>query len=227
MKNYKTLVFSTLLALSATPLVRAKESPPEEIKNYSGISYTLNPPDAPEKYHAYFVDCTDFDTDVLPPEGVVAGATMKIIKGDGQKLKRIKDQDDPILTARFAPLQVSIKNSAGKPLKNVRVLFEVDKTNDPCQAVQIAADGPQVVYVMTDKRGVATLSLRWNHSTSNYDIDRKKKREKAYRKLKFIKSDTKMKRDKSVEAYHMDGPFSILATYGENKVCFHLTVGGS
>jgi hypothetical protein len=203
MKNYKTLVFSTFLALSATPLVRAKESPPEEIKNYSGISYTLN-----------------------SPEGVVAGATMKIIS-DGQKLKRIKDQDDPILTARFAPLQVSIKNSAGKLLKNVRVLFQVDKTSDPCQAVQITADGSQVVYVMTDKHGVATLSLRWNHSTSNYDIDRKKKREKAYRKLKFIKSDTKMKRDKSVEAYHMDGPFSILATYGENKVCFHLTVGGS
>lgn len=220
-------MISALLALSATPLVTAKESPEEEARNYSGMSYTLTSADAAKKYDAYLTDGWGFKTDTLPPEGVVAGATMTILKGDGQTVKRTQDQDDTTLTARFEPLQVSIKDFAGKPLKNVRVLFQSAKTIDPCPAVQMTASGPDLVYVMTDKHGVATLSLMWNHSSSKDSSDDKVKRRKSDRKMKRDKSDSEMKRNKSIAAYHSDGPFSILATFGETKVTFHLTVGGA
>ena len=191
--------------LSLTSWVQAKEKSLEETKDHSGISYFANSPDAPKKYHACLIDGTGFETDTLPPEGVVAGATMTIVEGNNQMVERTKEHDDTTLFARFEPLQVIIKNSAGERLKNVRVafsLYEKSKT-DPCQSIDIGGES-NLVYVMTDKKGIATLSINWNHSTGN---------------------NNDMKLNKSVRACHKDGPFSVIATHGETTVCFNLTVG--
>lgn len=204
MKNIKNLIFSTIVVLSFTPCMQAEKELSEE-ENHTGMSYTPNSPDAPKKYHAYLIDGTGFETDTLPPEGVVAGATMTIVEGNNQTVERTKEHDDKTLFARFEPLQVIIKDSGGKRLKNVRVAFSVDEKSqtDPCQATEIGGHS-NLVYVMTDKKGIATLSIMWNHSTAKHDD---------------------MKLNKSVSAYHGDGPFSVIATHGETTVCFNLTVG--
>jgi hypothetical protein len=101
---------------------------------------------------------------------------------------------------------VNVKDATGKPLVNVRVLFQPDRaTNIPGQGVQITPSGDDLLYVMTDERRDATLGIMSNGTKAPSADDMKQ----------------------SVHVYLEDGPFTIIASFGDQKVYFHLVAGGS
>lgn len=60
---------------------------------------------------------------------------------------------------------------------------------------------------MTDEHGDATLGIMPNGIPNT--------------------SDPRFKMGQSINAYYEDGPFTIIASFGDTKVLFHLVVGES
>lgn len=208
MKKLEKIIIIIALALGTVAHVEAKDPSVGKFREFMGLSFTLNQPGEGKKYQVYLRDNTGFEVDALPPEDYKVGSKMMITKGDRQVVKRTKKLNNEALLAVFEPLQVCIKDAKGKPRPNVRVLFQIDENSKKIgQGAQITATGTPKVYVMTDKRGMATLSLMWNEPT-----------------LESPKA-SEMKRDKSAIAYFKDGPFSVVATHGKTKVVFHLKAG--
>jgi hypothetical protein len=117
-------------------------------------------------------DCNQvvFDLTVTDPPAIpaIAGATMEITAGDNQKVKR--DTGDPA-TAYFKPLQVTIKDSAGKPLGGVKVLFKSGGSKAAGMAVQLEPGGSSDAIVTTAEDGVATLKRMMGNSVDAYYAD--------------------------------------------------------
>ena len=205
MKTYRYVILTAIVMSISTLSIHAKAGRHAKSKNTIGNSYYQVDAGGSD----YFVisrDRVSGGTSRLPNEGFVAGATITKVKGDGQRLVRKKHKDFDTITAIFEPLIVKVKDAAGKPLVNVRVLFQPDKaTKILGQAVQIVPSGDNLLYVMTDKRGDATLGIMSN-GTKEPDADDMKQ---------------------SVHVYYEDGPFTIIASFGDQKVSFHLEAGGS
>jgi hypothetical protein len=112
-------------------------------------------------------DCNQvvFDLTVTDPPAIpaIAGATMEITAGNNQKVKR--DTGNPA-TAYFKPLQVTVKDSAGKPLGGVKVLFKQHGWKTEGMAVSLQPCGFDHATITTGDDGVATL--KYNKDTSVY-----------------------------------------------------------
>lgn len=207
MKKHKTLILITSLVLSATLQIHAREGRHVQTKKSIGNSYYLTD-SAHKNYYVVLRNGKSGGIDRLPREGFVAGATLTMTKGDGQVVKRSQHGGSHLSKATFEPLTVRVKDSAGKPLVNVRVLFQSDEaTCIPNPAVQITPGGEKLLYVMTDEHGDATLGIMPNGIPNT--------------------SDPRFKMGQSINAYYEDGPFTIIASFGDAKVLFHLVVGGS
>lgn len=207
MKKLEKIIIIIALALGTVSHVEAKDPSVGKFMEFMGLSFTLSQPGEGKKYHVYSRDNTGSGVDTLPPEDYKVGSKMAITKGDRQVVKRTKNLKDGTLFAIFEPLQVCIKDAKGKPRPNVRVLFQIEENSKKTgPAAQITATGTPKVYVMTDKRGMATLSLL------------------SELPLAFPKG-SEMKLGKSAIAYYEDGPFSVVATHGKTKVVFHLKAG--
>ena len=113
-----------------------------------------------------------FDLAVLdapPPPAAVAGATMAIGSGDGPKVARGATARG-IPTARFAPLQVSVKDGAGKPIANARVVFDCGSKPQGL-ACQTEPSGAAGATVYTDANGIATANKMGGNSATAYYAD--------------------------------------------------------
>ena len=207
MKKHKSLTLITLLVLSATLPTHAKGGRHVQTKKSIGNSY-YRTDSAHKKYYVVLRNGKSGGIDRLPREGFVAGATLTMTKGDGQVVIRSRHGGSGLAKAIFEPLMVRVKDSAGKPLVNVRVLFQSDEaTCIPNPAVQITPGGEKLLYVMTDEHGDATLGIMPNGIPNT--------------------SDPRFKMGQSINAYYEDGPFTIIASFGDAKVLFHLVVGES
>lgn len=201
----------TGLVLGAISHIEAREPAAGKAGKFMGASFVSNQPGVGKKYSVRLSNYRGFKTNSLPPEGFVARATMVITKGDGQVVNRaLSQRNNMIPTAVFEPLQVCVKNADGKPAANVRVKFRVyERSRTGVQAIQISPSGNPVVYVMTDKRGRATLNLMAGPTIQGTPV-----------------SDWG-KHYKSVLVYYADGPFPVIATHGDIKVVFKLKAGGA
>jgi hypothetical protein len=117
-------------------------------------------------------DCNEvvFDLTVTDPPTIpaIAGATMEITAGNNQKVKR--NTEDPA-TAYFKPLQVTIKDSAGKPLGGVKVLFKQHGWKNEDMAVSLQPCGYNYAIVTTGDDGVATLKYNDDQAVRGYYAD--------------------------------------------------------
>jgi hypothetical protein len=94
--------------------------------------------------------------------------TLSIASGDNQKLPRTTKPGGEFPTADFAPLQVAVKDNAGKPLGGVPVRFICSHPAAmACQIDPIASD----TTVMSDGNGIATLQKMAGKSISAYYLD--------------------------------------------------------
>jgi hypothetical protein len=112
-----------------------------------------------------------FDLTVLdapPPPAPIAGATMTVVSGNGQKVPRTNTASG-IAIAAFGPLQVAVKDSAGKPLPGVQITWSCAA---PAQmACQTEPSGARPTLTTTDANGVATLNKMGGKSVSIYYAD--------------------------------------------------------
>jgi hypothetical protein len=117
-------------------------------------------------------DCNQvvFDLTVTDPPAIpaIAGATMEITAGNNQKVKR--DTGDPA-TAYFKPLQVTVKDSAGKPLGGVKVLFKQHGWKPEGMAVSLQPCGFDHATITTGDDGVAALKYNNDKSVRGYYAD--------------------------------------------------------
>jgi hypothetical protein len=117
-------------------------------------------------------DCNQvvFDLTVTDPPAIpaIAGATMEITAGNNQKVKR--DTGDPA-KAYFKPLQVTVKDSAGKPLGGVKVLFKQHGWKTEGMAVSLQPCGFDHATITTGDDGVATLKYNNDKSVRGYYAD--------------------------------------------------------
>lgn len=105
--------------------------------------------------------------DALPPPAAVAGATMTIVSGDGQKVARTATSSG-IAMASFAPLQVVLKDRAGKPIANARVVFACPVTRGMvCQFDPLGGSKAGEIFY-TDANGVATAHKMSGNSVAVY-----------------------------------------------------------
>lgn len=203
MKNYRYLILVTLLVSISTLSVHAKVGRHAKSKGTMGNSY-FQVDESESNYSVIRKNGLSGGMSRLPHEGFVPGATMTVVKGGGQIVKRVKRENSHIPIAIFEPLTVNVRDSAGKPLVNARVLFQADRVhNFPDQATQITLSGMALLYVMTDEHGDATLGIMPNGPNRPVAADL----------------------NKSVYGYYRDGPFTIIASLGDQKVFFHLVVG--
>jgi hypothetical protein len=117
-------------------------------------------------------DCNQviFDLTVTdpPPIPAIAGATMEITAGNNQKCKR--DTGEPA-KALFTPLQVTVKDSTGKPLGGVKVLFKQSGWKTVGMNVSLQSCGFNYSTITTDIDGVATLKNDKDVSVRAYHAD--------------------------------------------------------
>lgn len=82
------------------------------------------------------------------PPPPIAGATVSLVSGDGQRLPCCRS---------FAPLMVLVRDSAGQPLAGVGVTFRAVGVPGR-MTVQLEPTGGDVALVPTDANGVAALN---------------------------------------------------------------------
>lgn len=103
-----------------------------------------------------------------PPIPAIVGATMEITAGNNQKCKR--DTGEPA-DALFKPLQVTVKDSTGKPLGGVKVLFKQSGWKTEGMSVSLQSCGFNYSTITTNNDGVATLKNRNDISVRAYYAD--------------------------------------------------------
>jgi hypothetical protein len=94
--------------------------------------------------------------------------TLTIVSGDNQKLAR--NTGSPAM-ARFAPLQVAVRDSAGRGVPNVQVAFMCSAPIGSKIVCQIDGGLHGVVLALTDGNGIATLQQMSGNSLWAYYAD--------------------------------------------------------
>ena len=114
---------------------------------------------------------TEFHLTVAPtpPPPVVTGGKLNIVAGDHQTASR-GGNTVPGGIAKFAPLQVRLNDSTGKPVPNFGVAFNPG-SHSGSMAVQVDPSGATPHIAMTDGGGVATLNAMGGSSVSCYYAD--------------------------------------------------------